>query len=494
MKTLNRLLTLSLSLVFVMLSIPTWRDVGFALSEQHIAWSQPMNLTNTPTGSLQQTITGDLFGYAHFFWVEDYEGTLVEELFGRVPSGNTIFYRYWDGMNWSEPVDLFFVPAGSLSYPTAEVDDEGMIYLVWETTAGLSFSSAPVAEAGNALRWMPEQILTDATGYKPALLVRGDNRIDLIYSAFSQGGRKDGNLYHIQSLDGGGTWSLPNKLTTIANSSGTLAVFPRLVEDEAGRLHVAWYETDPPDYLGSAVYYARSTDDGLTWSAPVRVAESTAQSPWSSAVQVASAGSDEIHLTWVCGQLAYRCHQMSVDGGESWSSPQRVFGGLHSLAIWDAIISAPGGHIYWFIQLRYPEGLYYSYWDGHGWLDPPGIVDTRVIPQGHAPQIALTGGNQFHLVVNDQAEWDVWWIYGESNLMAPIPNLAFPASLPSPPSVATDVPAMSLEVEPQVLSPPALEPRTGTSQTNPGMPLILSVGGVILVLGAVLALKGMRRK
>ena len=81
-----------------------------------------------------------------------------------------------------------------------------------------------------------------------------------------------------RSLDGGKTWE-PNTIPVIEHSEGPGIPFedkPYIVADNqakspyAGNLYVGWTEDRTAD---SIILFSRSTDGGLTWSAPLRIGD-----------------------------------------------------------------------------------------------------------------------------------------------------------------------------------------------------------------------------
>ena len=482
--------TIFLTLMTILVII-TGQNAVHVTAEEPVKWSPPINISDTPTGSLDPAIVTDKYGYAHVFWIEDFEGTKIGKNYQGIPTGNTIYYRRWDGASWTEPIDLF-VTSTTYSYPTPAVDDAGRLYLIWAAFEGVYFSSAPANAATSAMAWTPKFILTSTYGLKPAIFAHGDGIIDIIYSANQESGSKNGNIYHIRSVDRGKTWTAPAQISEVYPNTGTLAVFPRIAIDGQERLHVAWYETDPPDYLGTAAFYARSVDNGETWSIPLKVVESNPDEIWASAIQVATIGDNEVHLTWVCGRLPHRCHQWSTNGGETWTPPHHVFGELHSLAIWDAITSDSGGKLYWIMQLRYPEALYYSYWTGDHWIDPPLVVDAAVIPAGHGPQIAINHGNQLDLVVQHQTKWDIWFAQGITSLSTATTPIPPPTVLST--SEATLTPTTTPTVTPITATPviknaTITDPSPDTTDQGSGISVLAGAISATIVIGAVILYK-----
>lgn len=461
---IRRLIILILSTLFL---ITLWDNSTVAAQGGPVNFSPSLNLSDTPTRSHHQFIVSDQYGFVHVFWTEDFGGPEIPMILDSPNNaesasekadenrtegnpGNTIYYRRWDGTTWTEPVDLFFTKSDAYSYPTAAVDDRGVLYLVWMSSAGLHFSSAPAYAATSAKAWTPDTMIVSATGYRPALLAHGQGQVSLVYSAFRQvaeNNAKDGNIYYINSVDGGYVWSDPVQVSFINRGIETLTVFPRMVRDGKERLHLVWYETDPPSYVGTAVYYAQSEDKGKTWSAPLMVDHVSPENDWAATINLAVTNEEEIHLVWICGEKSHRCHQWSTNGGATWSSVQRLFGELHSRANWDALATDASGNIYWVMQLRYPNGLYYTYWDGQRWIDPPILFNTEpFVYRGHGVQLTINKGNELHLVVHHPSAFEVWHVQGVSNLM-PSQELK---STPTPTITATPTP--KLTATPQVES------------------------------------------
>lgn len=82
------------------------------------------------------------------------------------------------------------------------------------------------------------------------------------------------DIMFARSTDGGMTWSAPVRINDdLSNNAwqwfGTIAVAPN------GRIDVTWLDTrDDPGGLASALYYSFSSDGGLNWSANERLSDS----------------------------------------------------------------------------------------------------------------------------------------------------------------------------------------------------------------------------
>jgi hypothetical protein len=155
--------------------MPFWPCLALGLCcSETIQWSEPENLSNSPTKSHQYILQSLRL---HLFWV-GWEAKLKPR---EGTPGNTIFYRRWDGQGWSFPVDIFFSRGLTFSYPTAAVDDAGNMYLIWMAFNGLHFSTVRAEQAGNAKNWIDHQVIAPFQGTRATMIASGDGEIDILY-------------------------------------------------------------------------------------------------------------------------------------------------------------------------------------------------------------------------------------------------------------------------------------------------------------------------
>lgn len=489
MKLIYRIiLILSFLLIFIFTSIS-----GYA--QEIDGWSDPENLSNTKTKSHHQYIISDKYGYVHVFWVEDVGGPEVSET-NTGPPGNSILYRRWDGERWSTLVDIVYSRGGSISYPTSAIDDDGTIYLVWNTPNGIRLSSAPAHSATSAKDWSQSIVIAPqvGAGSRVGFLARGSGELDLVYDTTNQMefDNSDGNIYHIRSTDGGQNWSSPVKISNIERQSQSIAVFPRLIRDVNNKLHAVWYVADPPGFVGTAVYYSNSKDNGDNWKSPEKVDQVSESQNWATTINIGVTEPDQVHLVWVCGKLPGRCHKWSTDGGETWTPVQKLFGDLHSRANWDALATDDSGTLYWIIQLRYPPALYYSYWNGDHWLPIPNVVHNRdpIVSEGHGVQLTINLGNQLHLVVHHPDVFEVWHIWGvnpSGTAQEPIPT---PTIIPTTTDalIPGDTPS-ARPTQQEFQNTPEIDTSQSSELDSPREGLLIGIVPVIFVLGGIIIYK-----
>ena len=103
------------------------------------------------------------------------------------------------------------------------------------------------------------------TALEPEIAVDSSDGINVVWQDQDSGVSA---IMFARSTDGGATFSTPKRLSTGEGS----AVEAQIFADSKGRLNVVWVD----ESSGSAqAYYSRSTDDGVTFSAPINVSNAT---------------------------------------------------------------------------------------------------------------------------------------------------------------------------------------------------------------------------
>jgi hypothetical protein len=392
----------------------------------------------------------------------------------------------YDGQSWSEPRDLFVAQEGeSFNFPSAAVSADGNLQLVWASSGGTYYASAPASQASNVRAWSPAQIIAPVGVVSQPRIV-ADPVNNVFHVLFTQ--RIPGtNVSYLKSTDGGQSWSDPIAISQLVPGDPQIPDAVRTTLDSQGRLHVVWSESYPPLFISRHVYYARSDDLGETWTAPTDLADLTRDDDWDAAIHVAVDSQDNVHVVWTCGVNPGRCYRRSGDHGNSWSSAQHLFEGLIGLSGWDSMAADKTGNVFWLGALRYPQAQYSSILNNNRWEEPPQAViteqDSETLANGHFPQMAINRGNQIHIAFVETDRGPIWYLHGTTSEAAqPLP----PTPTPVPTAAPTTQPT---EMRPAIVPEPTRRPLVSKELVNPDpglRPLLWAAGPVVLIaLGAI---------
>jgi BNR/Asp-box repeat. len=204
-----------------------------------------------------------------------------------------------EGKTWSEPVTVTDGAVfGSHSFHALHIADDGTVYVSW-----LGAPDAAVASAAEKSAHM---------------------QMASMQQGMQMGGAHDGHSasasWVTRSTDGGRTWSPRTRVDT---GEACPCCRTGLASDKNGTIYMAWRHV----FAGSIrdVVVARSTNQGTTWSEPVRVHADE----WNfdacphagPAIAIDSAGA--LHITWWTGKEgnAGVFYAKSTDGAKSFSVP-----------------------------------------------------------------------------------------------------------------------------------------------------------------------------
>jgi len=427
-------LVLSLMAIFTALDLLM---VATTWAQSPIDWTDPIVLSEVAASWSRPAIVATSWGHVHVFWAEQY-GTRDSASEQGVGRGDTLYHAYWDGQKWSEPLDIILTDPNAhfMAYPYATVGKDAEIYLTWSGVNALYFSRAPALNAHHAASWQPAQTIVEGQAIDQSCLVIGtDGRIHVVYAQHR--GELGGSVAYTWSSDQGLSWSLAQAISEIFPDEDKAPAEPKMVLDNRGWLHIVWTERSAPDWVGHGILYARSEDEGETWTSPESLAALELDEKWADTPSLVVTSEGQLHLVWSCGVGSpHRCYRTSADGGRSWAPKEDILGGLVGSGGWDAMVADHQGNLHFVGLLRYPEGIYYAFKSVQGAWQPIRIVDRPDVAEGHFFQLALSNGNQLHAVWQRSArEGDI--VYVRITTSAPalrpsaIPTVASP-SKPAP--------------------------------------------------------------
>jgi len=473
-------------LTVLLLSLWWCWEAGFAVAQSDtVTWFGSVNLSNTPQYSGHPAIVADGYGYVHVFWSENVGDVPMESQVG-TPQGNSILYTRWDGVSWTPPVDIAFVPGETIAeFVAVDMDAENRLHIVWTGQSNFYYSDALSWQAESAHAWSTPVVLASdsaRSSWESDIAADPSGTLHVVYAT-----RRDApGIYHICSLDGGRTWQPAVRLSDPFGPLEYSFSNVKLVADEVGRLHVVW-QTTQAEGFGQAIYYARSTDGGESWSAPVQLGYRDPGDYEASWPYLTAIGASEPHLIYIDGQSSIgRFHRISKDGGETWSVPHHILTDMEGVNGYLVPLVDSAGQLHLMINMRTRAGqvvgIYYARWQGDGW-SPVVPVDLSDLAS-HYLAATVRLGNELHVVWNGIRGGEIWHKRGIVSSATPVSVPVVPSSptsTPSPPADAQVTPQMPTLIPQSVEEPLDLPGRAMASSTNSN-PLVLGGGSAFLLV------------
>jgi hypothetical protein len=398
-------------------------------------------------------------------------------------------YLHWNGLGWSSPVNVIVnLDGSSVGNIQMVMDSNDMIHATW--TGGnnsLYYASALIENAASPHGWS-EPVRIGISYPEPMGLVSGLN--NTLYVAYSDAGAQ-GQISLVRSDDGGVTWSAP---VAVAQSlPQTVPGDVRLAIDDSGRLHTTWtaYSIVIEGNEAQGVFYSHTTDpDQTSWISPVQMDDRR-----HGMAGVVTAGDNRVHVVWrsnVGGDGSF--HTWSDDGGVTWFPPDQYEDG-------GGFSGVPGFYEDSLENLHYVLGpvIYNSWSDGRlGEYVDIATAEVRAaasISPGEGAAMAGTNGNRLHVIFHTDFD-QIWYTTKllstpESLNSAPqIEPLAILQPTPSEPDNAD----MAPELESQLPDFPRENINRQSEIALGNTLLVPSVISIVVLIAVVIVSSHLRRR
>ncbi len=437
---------------------------------------------------------------AHLFWSKA-ESLASDGL------GKSIFYAVRQEGQWSPSAEILLSSSGKAEQIDAGIDSDNQISIVWSGGQGgeIFFSQADYSQAFIPESWSAAIILPSPlpVGSSPDILIDGN---DDIYISHAIPLNEQRGIYLTKSEDGGLTWMDSALVFDAQEAEWGMVDNPRLARTAQGDLHIVWTRYSLPTGVGPlGMYYAQSSDAGLTWSEPSLVVEGPVV--WSDIVGI---GSDTVQRVWQqrgsSGSTLW--HEQSMDGGQTWEriAPVSVFGEIVANPSLSADLA---GHLHLILVVRSgvdTYGLQHWVFDGLSWSAEP-RYDLQFSPVTEIRSIESDFsdfGNLDVVLLNSDLSIDGGQIYQmiftnhtvEAPEIAPTPvQQATPTQISTPTALPTIVPTEPAPTsESSNESPIEFTDNQGNSGASTWIGIIAPVAiGLLVVIVVALIVRWIRK-
>jgi hypothetical protein len=303
--------------------------------------------------------------------------------------------------------------------PSIGIDSSGNVYAVWEDyrTGGYDIYASYLAHNGSAFT-TNVKINDDINPNKqsrPELAVEDDGTVHVVWEDERSG---DWDIYYAHSTDGGLTYTANLLLTTINKTDWQNN--PTIDVDSSGIVHVAWEDNRDGNW---SVYYASSADG---FASNTKVSEDTLPgNQWSAALRVGDTGT--IHVAWEGGSDIY--YARSTDGGLSFGSSILINDDGGTASQGKASIAVEVGgivHVAWEDTRNSDSDIYYarSTDDGLSFGTNVRINDDLTTEGQGTPSVAVEDGEFVHIAWADARDggWDIYFTASPDSGTSFLPN------------------------------------------------------------------------
>ncbi|MEP0805481.1 MAG: exo-alpha-sialidase [Chloroflexota bacterium] len=288
-------------------------------------------------------------------------------------NGASIEYARWDGKQWS-PAESVIPSAGGV--PTRlllTADPLKRLLLNWIDgyNGDLVFSWANIEKANLASEWVDIIGLPTPSPLVDDVdvVVDGSGRI---VAAYVVPVNEERGIYIVQSTDNGKTWTQPVRAFDAVAAGWERIGSARLALSADGVLHLLFIKNTVRVGQPVGLFYSRSADGGATWSDPQILSEGEIH--WA---DVVAYGDATVHILWqeYDGLIFANVSQVSQDSGLTWGK-QNSITGVNQEPTPVALAASPRGLLHFIQIVGKPNSDAYNQkglvlqdwkWDGSAW-------------------------------------------------------------------------------------------------------------------------------
>jgi len=247
-------------------------------------WTEPIEISHTSFRCDSPSLIIDSLDNVYIFWKEDVKNI--------PPHYTDIFYSLWDGKEWIAPENIYHTEdlvRTIIGKIKTGIDKEGTIHIFFARLATPIIWIKGKRNSWEAPYTLPESYMT---GYLDFLIER--DAIHLTYIGVLPD--SEGNNDVLYGYFTNGKWSEPIPVH-ISDGFDTLSFEPQIVKGKDGRLYIFWEENYNGNITYQDILYSYS-DNGLSWSEPVNVTHVGNKVIDMTAPSIAVDSKGNIHLAW----------------------------------------------------------------------------------------------------------------------------------------------------------------------------------------------------
>jgi hypothetical protein len=287
----------SLSFLLVVVLVLTSSPIAFSQVETQ-SWIK-RRLTRNAGSSINPAIAMS-GNYVHVVWSDDSRGNY--EIFYKRSSDN--------GATWGKAKRL--TNNFGSSYTPAIAVWGSNIHVVWYDFTPLNAEIYYKRSMDNGVTWGPDRRLTNNAGdsFEADVAVSGNN-VHVVWYDYTPG---NWEIFYKRSMNNGTTWGKKRRLTNNAGGS-----YSPVIAASGKNVHVMWEDDRPGN---TAIYYRRSTNNGISWGKKMRLTKTT-RYIYSPSLALSA---NSIHVVWYDDtpgndEIYYR---RSTDNGTTWGKTRRL--------------------------------------------------------------------------------------------------------------------------------------------------------------------------
>ncbi len=451
---------------------------GLARAQDAEQWARAVPISGALSGSWYPSLAAEDSGTVHAIW-------------GVTQRDNTLYYRKYDGLAWSRPIDILIGGPRSVLM----LDGRNLLHLLYSNGPNVVVTDADAARADSSAGWNAALQLNRAQG-----ALSGDLRVDeqgILHAVWLEKRERCEGCYlavYGQSTDSGQTWSLYRVLS----DAGVLARPIQLVRAPNGIMFAQW-GTEAIEGKPEGLALSVSANNGETWLDDPIVLRDEKEAIRQPALSFDANGA--LVLIHNLGVKDETFFQTSSDQGVTWSERQPIPGlfaaktatGNDYFAV--AHDSANALHLIAIGRKAKDqdlEAVYHLKWDGQSWSAPAIVYEGDQFLE--LPALAIANGNRLHVLFSARdryriggppdSSYQVWY----TNLLT---DAAQATRVPLPTLTLTPTATPTLALSPTITrrptNTPAIDTSTptspvDTSNVNPQFPIIAGVVPVVAIL------------